>query len=159
MGSSYQLKFSSSQNKSLNKKKNNGDSKALNKLPNKTSVFFTLFFLERNCLLNSGLHALGLFWAFAFIRYKFALVVCYFLSLSESSASDSYMLCYANGRIVQVAPDVLLGVTDSPKAFQGQVYVKKLPRISKIMSLYFGDLLKNCWGYLIKYKCLLYNQI
>lgn len=121
MGSSYQLKFSSSQNKSLNKKKNNGDNKALNKLPNKTSVFFTLVFLERNCLLNSGLHALGLFWAFAFIRIKFALVVCYFLSRSESSASDSYMLCYANGRIIQVAPDVLLGVTDSPKASQGQV--------------------------------------
>lgn len=79
-----------------------------------------LFFLERNCFLNSGFHALDLFWVFAFIRYNFALVVCYFLSLSESSASDSYMLCCANAHVFQVVPDVLLGVTDSPKASQGQ---------------------------------------
>lgn len=42
------------------------------------------------------------------------------LTLSESSASDSYMLCYASAHIFQVVSDVLLGAADSPKTSQGQ---------------------------------------
>lgn len=111
MGSSYQLKFSTSKTKRLNKKKNNGHSRSFKQPTEQNLSIFCLFFLERNCLLNSGLHVLDLFWVFAFIRHNFALILCYFLSLSESSVSDSYMLSYANAHIFQVVPDVLLGAT------------------------------------------------
>lgn len=128
MGSSYQLKFSTSETKRLNKKKNNGDGRSFKQTTKQNlSIFlhivFTLYYYyySREDLPSEfRVHALDLFWAFAFIRCNFALVLCYFLSLSASSASDSYMLYYASAHICQVVPDVLLGATDSPKTSQGQ---------------------------------------
>ena len=120
-----------------------------------------LFFLERNWLLNSGLHALDSFTTFAFIRHNFALILCYFVSLSEASSLNGYMLSYASAHIFQVVLNFLLVVTHSPKTSQSQAKVKNIPRISKTVNISFGDLLKNCQGvfyqvinasYIIRFK-------
>lgn len=84
MCSSYQLKFSASKNKKLNKKENNGDSRSFKQTDKEDLSIFYTFFLEGSWLLYAELHALDLFGTFAFIRHNFALILYYFFKSFRS---------------------------------------------------------------------------
>lgn len=117
--------------------------KALNKLASKTSVFFyTCCFFWRGtgflvldfmywthsgylCLLDTTLQWYFVIYSF---RNKFFWQLSAFMCQCTHFSSSSWLFVV---------------VTDSLKTSQGQAKVKKIPSVSKIMSLSFGDLLKN----------------